>query len=55
MLGGNSKHGYCFYTNRLPICEEDLKENIEEDLRELFKSFQDQSFTELPKRERSLL
>ena len=43
--GGNIKHGDCFCTNRLPIREGDLKEIIEEDLRELFKSFQDESFT----------
>ena len=51
---GNSKHSYCFYTNSLPICEGDLKEIIEEDLRERFKSFQDQSFPKLSERERPL-
>ena len=42
--GGNIKHGDCFCKNRLPIREGELKEIIEEDLRELFKSFLDESF-----------
>ena len=42
--GGNIKHGDCFCTNRLPIREGELKEIIEEDIRELFKALEDESF-----------
>ena len=40
----NIKHGDYFCKKRLPIREGNLKEIIEEDLRVLFKSFQDESF-----------
>jgi site-specific DNA recombinase len=42
--GGNIKHGDTFCLNRVVVREKELKNIIQEDLQELFQSFQDETF-----------
>jgi site-specific DNA recombinase len=44
--GGNIKHGDTFCINRVVVREKELKNIIQEDLQNLFQSFQNESFLE---------